>query len=85
MTGKSREIIKITDGMYKVQSGGKSFLYVPESKLPVIHAEPKGIRAIVESEGYDFNKVRLEFGSDGSSEANTLLGKAWKKGWRPGD
>jgi len=33
---------------------------------------------------YDWEKVKEEFGSNGSLEDNTKLQQAWKKGWRPG-
>ena len=48
--------------------------------------EPKtfGINDIVTKGGFNFNKVKEEFGSTGTLEDNTKLLNAWNSGWRPG-
>jgi hypothetical protein len=41
------------------------------------------IRGMVEKEGYDWAPTKELFGSDGKVNDNSLLKKAWLKGWRP--
>lgn len=45
----------------------------------------KPIKQVVIDAGFDWNKVKQEFGSTGSAADNTMLSRAWKQGgWRPG-
>ena len=41
------------------------------------------VKNIVQSEGYDWGAVKEIFNSDSSGKDNSLLKKAWEKGWRP--
>lgn len=41
------------------------------------------IKKMVEATNRDFKSTQDEFGSDGSTEDNNLLKKAWLEGWRP--
>ena len=41
-------------------------------------------RTKAEKENFDWENVKLSFGSSGSAQDNMLLNKAWDKGWRPG-
>ena len=38
-----------------------------------------------ESEGYNWDLVKISFGSNGTKEDNKLLNQSWDKGWRPGN
>jgi hypothetical protein len=38
-----------------------------------------------ESEGYDWDLVKISFGSNGTKEDNKLLNQSWDKGCRPGN
>jgi hypothetical protein len=38
-----------------------------------------------EKENFNWESVKMAFGSSGSAEDNTLLNNAWNSGWRPGN
>lgn len=41
-------------------------------------------KLITKNEQWDWDTIKLAFGSSGSAEDNELLKKAWTDGWRPG-
>jgi hypothetical protein len=56
------------------------------SQWVYINDVPKtpGIRDKITDSGFNFQKVKDEFGSTGTLEDNTKLLNAWDSGWRPG-
>ena len=84
LTGEKREVIDLGDGNYEVKIGGRRLLYVPRAGLPVSIADPQGVRALVEYYHFEWEATKRAFGSDDSMEMNSLLHKAWRQGWRPG-
>jgi len=49
------------------------------------HAQKDTPKTKSESEGYDWDLVKISFGSNGTKEDNKLLNQSWDKGWRPGN
>ena len=58
--------------------------WVGEGLLKVKATVNPTVKNIVQAEGYDWALTKELFGSTGSAKDNTLLKKAWNKGWRPG-
>lgn len=69
--------------------------WIQKSANWIKYAGKTNVKSLVEKEGYDWETVKLDFGAISTSHPNyskeqsikdnTLLKKAWKAGWRPGD
>jgi hypothetical protein len=57
-----------------------------QNKTSQITSQPEiGLKDTITKDGFDFQKIKQEFGSSGSAEDNMKLLNAWKAGWRPGN
>ena len=64
---------------FEESSQGSKWLYINDvPKTPTVRDQ-------ISKGGFDFQKVKDEFGSSGSLADNTKLLDAWNSGWRPGE
>ena len=59
--------------------------WIAEKYNYIKYVNREDIRGLVEKEGYQWEKTKQVFGSNGSTLDNSLLTNAWKSGWRPFD